>query len=160
MEEPIKIQKQTKKQKTAYDRMKEVAFRKDGDKMVMSHKGQDLAVYIGEKPFELAKMGFEPPRLPKWKLDKAILSDIQTSRLKISDFLPHQCGLDGEVHDGHHFLIHCTTKHRSFVPSGSLVNASPYRFWLLWYSDENFIKFMETRGEPQYVKADPPWLTY
>jgi len=148
-----------KKVKTAYDRMKEVTFRQENEKVILVHQNQDLAIYINDTlSFERAKRGFEPPRLPKWKLDKAIYEDIQISRLKFSDFLPHQCGSDGEVLDGHKFLVHCEVKHRGFVPAGSLINASPYRFWLLWYDDINYLEFMQAKGDPKYIKADPPWI--
>ena len=138
--------------------MKEVVFRQEGKYHIMSHKEQDLATYIGEYPFEKARGGFEPPRLPHWQMEKAIKSDLQVKKLKISDYLPHQCGADGEVLNGKSFLVHCQIEHRSWVPKGSLINASPYRFWLLWYSDENFVKFMRCRGEVQYIKANPPWM--
>ena len=154
-----KQKKAPKKVKTAYDRMREVTFRHENEKVILVHKNQDLAVYSNDNiPFEKARRGFEPPRLPKWKLDKAIYGDIQTSRLKFSDLLPHQCGSDGEVFDGHQFLIHCIEKHRGFVPAGSLINASPYRFWLLWFDDYNFLEFMQAKGDPKYIKADPPWI--
>ena len=114
-------------------------------------------MYIGDLPFENARRGFDPPRLPKWKMEKAIHEDIQIKRLKLSDYLPHQCGKDGEVCNGHNFLTHCQTLHRSWCPSGSLINASPYRYWLLWYDDENYSRFMNWKGIIQYKKADPPW---
>ena len=53
----------------------------------MFHKGQELAMYIGDKPFQEAKRGFERPRLPKWKMEKAIYEDIPRRKLKLSDYL-------------------------------------------------------------------------
>ena len=144
--------------KTVEDRMKEVTFRRDGKNYIMQHKGQDLAMYIGDLPFEEAKRFFEPPILPKWQLDKKVKSDIQIRKLKISNHLPSQCGMEGEVLNGKDFLVHCQIEHKGWVPKMSLINASPYRYWLLWYSDLNFLKFMEDRGEIQYVKANPPWI--
>lgn len=151
-------QKEPQKAKAcATNRMKEITFREEKGDHILVHKGQDLAVYIGDLPFENARRGFDPPRLPKWKMEKAIHEDIQISKLKLSDYLPHQCGKDGEVFDGHKFLTHCQIEHRSWCPSGSLINASPYRYWLLWYNDENYLRFMNWKGEIQYKKADPPW---
>ena len=69
----------------------------------------------------------------------------------------HQCGKCGEALDGHTFLFHIDSLHNGFCPTGSLINASPYRYWLLWYNDENFLRFKENRN-PNYIKADPPWL--
>ena len=74
--------------KTATYRMKEVVFRQEGKYHIMSHKGQDLATYIGEYPFEKARGGFKPPRLPHWQMEKAIKNDLQVKKLKISDYLP------------------------------------------------------------------------
>ena len=71
----------------------------------------------------------------KWKLDKAIYEGIQINRLKLSDYLPYQCRSDGEILDGHKFLVHCEVKHQSFVPAGSLI--TPYHYLLLWYEDLN-----------------------
>ena len=41
----------------------------------MSHKDQDLGVYIGDKPSKETQRFFELQKLPKWQLDKAIKSD-------------------------------------------------------------------------------------
>lgn len=109
-EKKVEEPKETKNKpriKTATDRMKEVVFRQEGKYHIMSHKGQDLATYIGEYPFEKARGGFEPPRLPHWQMEKAIKNDLQVKKLKISDYLPHQCGADGEVLNGKSFLVHC-----------------------------------------------------
>ena len=82
------------------ERFKEVEFRQVNGEMFMSHKGIDLAVYIGENSFSYAKRGFERPVLPKWLMEKPITTDIPIRKLKYSNYLPHQCGLDGEVLDG------------------------------------------------------------
>ena len=158
VEEQKETKNKQKRTKTATDRMKEMVFRQEGEQYIMTHKGQDLAIYSGDYPFEKARGGFEPPRLPHWQMEKAIKNDLQVNKLKISDYLPHQCGADGEVLNGKSFLVHCQFEHRNWVPKGSLIKASPYRFWLLWYSEENFIKFMRDRGEIQYIKANPPWI--
>ena len=158
-EEPNEKRIKTKKKKNAYDRMKEVVFRQEGKDFIMNHKDQDLGVYIGEKPFKEAQRFFEPPKLPKWQLDKAIKSDhVDVSRLKVSDHLPCQCGSEGEVLNGKDFLLHCKIYHRGWVPKGSLINGSPYRYWILWYDDRNFVKFFQDKGEIQYIKAKPPWI--
>ena len=73
--------------------MKEVVFRQGGKDFIMSHKDQDLGVYIGDKPFKEAQRFFEPPKLPKWQLDKAIKSDhVDVSRLKVSTTSPVNAG--------------------------------------------------------------------
>ena len=72
--------------------MKEVVFKQEGKDFIMCHKDQELALYIGDKPFKETQRFFEPLKLPKWQLDKAIKSDrLDVSRLKISDHLPSQC---------------------------------------------------------------------
>ena len=77
------LKKAPKKVKMAYDRMKEVTFRQEKEKVILVYQNQDLAIYSNDTlPFERAKRGFEPPRLPKWKLDKAIYEGIQVSRFK------------------------------------------------------------------------------
>ena len=156
-EKQEKIKQKNSKYETAYDRMKQVVFREENGKHILQHNGIDLGEYFGDLPFQQARRGFDPPRHPKWKMNKEIYEDIQLSRLKLSDYLPHQCGKDGEVLNGFSFLHHCMMEHRNFVPSGSLINASPYRFWIFWYSEVNFLKFMDTKGKPTYIKADPPW---
>ena len=51
-----KQEKKTQKRKNnTIDRFKEVEFRQDNGEMIMSHKGTDLAVYIGENSFSYAK---------------------------------------------------------------------------------------------------------
>ena len=44
------------KSKTKYD---EVEFKEKGGKHYMFHKGQELPMYIGDKPFQEAKRGFD-----------------------------------------------------------------------------------------------------
>ena len=34
----------------------------------------------------------------------------------------------------------------------------PYRFWLIWYDDENYERFTKTIGDVNYVHAEPPWI--
>ena len=91
-------------------------------------------------------------------MEKPITTDIPIKKLKYSNYLPHQCGLDGEVIDGIKFGIHCYTKHRGFCSRGSLINASLYRYFFglmiktLW-------RFMNTVGDSQYIKAPPPWIS-
>ena len=51
----------------------------------------DLADYIGDYPFEMAKTGFEKQYLPKWKMEKKIVMDLPSKKLKLSDYLTHQC---------------------------------------------------------------------
>ena len=42
-------------------------------------------------PFrEMAKTGLEKHYLPKWKMEKKIVIDLPSKRLKLSDYLPHQ----------------------------------------------------------------------
>ena len=151
-------EKQTEKKQKITDRYKKMEFRKEKEEIIMSCKGMDLAIYIGKSKWEWAKRGFEKPRLPKWKMDKPIKNPVRCSQLKLSDYLPHQCGSCGEVVDGHAFITHCDTKHRGYCPEGSLINASPYRFWLLWYDDRNWLRFNDMSKEPQFIKADPPWI--
>ncbi len=148
-----------KKKQTSLDRMKEIEFVKKGDEIMMKHLGQELAMHIGKYNFEWAERYFRKPILPKWKMEKVIHEDLPMVKLKISNILPHQCSECGEVCDGKEFLYHLQIKHRSICPAGSLINAWPHRFWLLWYDDKNYIKFMETRGNPNYIRAKPPWLT-
>lgn len=151
-------EKQTEKKQKITDRYKKMEFRKEKEEIIMSCKGMDLAIYIGKSKWEWAKRGFEKPRLPKWKMDKPIKNPVRCSQLKLSDYLPHQYGSCGEVVDGHAFITHCDTKHRGYCPEGSLINASPYRFWLLWYDDRNWLRFNDMSKEPQFIKADPPWI--
>ena len=42
----------------------------------MPYKGFELALYIGDYPFDKAKRGFERPILQKWEMEKKILSDL------------------------------------------------------------------------------------
>ena len=91
-------------------------------------------------------------------MEKPITTDIPLKKLKYS-IIFHICRLDGEVIDGIKFGIHCETKHRGYCPKGSLINASPYRYWILWFDDRNFWKFMNTVGDPQYIKAFPLWIS-
>ena len=86
-EEKMKIQKYKKK---ALDLYKQMEFKKEGNKHIMSYNGIELALYIGDYPFDKAKRGFERPILPKWKMEKKILTDLPSKNLKISDYLPHQ----------------------------------------------------------------------
>ena len=80
--------------------MKEISFRDENGKHILVHKGQNLAMYICDLPFENARRVFDLPRLPKWTKEKAIHEDIQIKRLKLYYYLPHQCNKDGKVYDG------------------------------------------------------------
>ena len=82
------------------DRMKEISFRDENGKHILVRIGQNLAMYIGDLPFENARRVFDLPRLPKWTKEKAIHEDIQIKRLKLYYYLPHQCNKDGKVYDG------------------------------------------------------------
>ena len=150
--------KKERKKQTFKDRIKEVEFRKEGEDYIMSHMGKDLGIYFGDYKFEYAKGGFTHIQLPKWKMEKKIQQDIQVREVKLSKYLPHQCGDCGEVLNGWAFLHHLQHVHRGYCPAGSLINANPYRFWILWYDDRNFVRFTTTIGKPSYIKADPPWI--
>ena len=152
-EEKMKIQKYKKK---ALDLYKQMEFKKEGNKHIMSYNGIELALYIGDYPFDKAKRGFERPILPKWKMEKKILTDLPSKNLKISDYLPHQCGKCGEVINGHKFIDHLNVNHKGWCPAGTLINATPFRYWLLWYDDRNFTRFMQ--NSRNFIKADPPWI--
>jgi hypothetical protein len=151
-------EKPIKKQQKIKDRFKMMEFRKEKEDIIMSCKGMDLALYIGNSKWEWAKRGFEKPRIPSWKMERPIKTPVSCRQLKLSDYLPHQCGSCGEVIDGHAFITHCDTKHGGYCPEGLLINASPYRFWLLWYDDRNWLRFNDMSKEPQFIKADPPWI--
>ena len=138
--------------------MRLVTFRQEGKDQILVYKGIDLGPYFGDYPFSVAKRGFEAPTLPQRLMEKVIKVTIPVKQLKHSDYLPHQCGQDGEVLNGYKFSIHCNHQHRGWVPANSLINASPYRFWIYWYDDENFTRFMETRGEPRFTRVAPPWV--
>ena len=79
-----------KRNQTLNDRCKEVEFRQEGKRWIMSYMKLDLADYIGDYPFEMAKMGFEKQYLPKWKMKKKIGMDLLSKKLKLSDYLPHR----------------------------------------------------------------------
>ena len=153
-----KQRKQKNHKQTARDRMRLVTFRQEGKDQILVYKGIDLGSYFGDYPFSVAKRGFEAPTLPQRLMEKVIKVTIPVKQLKHSDYLPHQCGQDGEVYNGYKFSIHCNHHHKGWVPANSLINASPYRFWIYWYDDENFTRFMETRGEPRFTRVAPPWV--
>ena len=90
----------------------------------------------------------------KWKIS----TPVHVKILKISDYLPHQCESDGEVCDGHEFPTHCYTYHRGWCPEGSLVNATQFRYWILWFDDANLLEFLDLSRKLQYKKADHPWF--
>ena len=56
------------------------------------------------------------------------------------------------------FLNHLYHDNRGWVQEGSLINGSPYRYWLLWYDYRNYERFTKNIGEPQLLKAEPPWM--
>ena len=153
------IKEPKEKKETMIDRMKQVVFKKDKlGRHILVHKEQELAVYDGDYVFTKAKKGFERQILPNWKMEKVIQKDTAAKFLKLSDYLPHQCFKDGEVCNGFKFLDHLYSEHRGICPAGSLINASPYRFWLIWYDDENYERFTKTIGDVNYVHAEPPWI--
>ena len=154
----VKVEEPVKKKQKVKDRYKMMEFRKEKEDIIMSYKGMDLAIYTGKSNWNWAKRGFESPRLPRWKMERNINNSISCKLLKLSDYLTHQCGSCGEVVDGHAFITNCDVHHRGYCPEGSLINASPYRFWLLWYDDANFLRFMDLSKEPQFNRADPPWV--
>ena len=71
-----------KKNQTLNTRCKEVEFRLEVKRWIMSYMKMDLADYIGDYPFEMAKTGFEKQYLPKWKMKKKIVIP-PTSMLKM-----------------------------------------------------------------------------
>jgi hypothetical protein len=151
--------KQKKKQKQAFsDRCKIVEFRQEKKRWIMFYKGMDLAVYIGNYPLDKAKSGFENQLLSKWKMEKPIRNSMPAKKFKLSKYLPYQCRADGKVLDGQKFLNHLYHDHQGWVSEGTLINASPYRYWLLWYDHRNYERFTKNIGEPQLLKAEPPWM--
>ena len=44
-----------KKKQTVVDRLKEIEFKKKGENIVMSHMGQELAVYFGKWKFDYGR---------------------------------------------------------------------------------------------------------
>ena len=157
-EEPEKRKKQKNQKQTARDRMRLVTFNQEGENHILAYKEIDLGSYFGDYPFSIAKRGFEPPTLPQRLIEKVIKTTNPVKQFKHSDYLHHQCGIDGDVLNGYNFAIHFNHHHRGWVPANSLINASPYRFWIYWYDDENFTRFMETRGEPRFTRVAPPWV--
>ena len=131
--EKIKIQKIKKK---AIDLYEQFGFKKEGKNYVMSYNGLEIAIYVGDYPFNKAKRVFEITDLPAWKMEKEILSDLPPKNLKISDYLQNHCGKCGEVINGHKFIGHLNLEHKGWYPAGTLLNATPYRYWLLWYDDQ------------------------
>ena len=127
-----KQRKQKNHKQTARDRMRLVTFRQEGKDQILVYKGIDLGSYFGDYPFSVAKRGFEAPTLPQRLMEKVIKVTIPVKQLKHSDYLPHQCGQDGEVLNGYKFSIHFNHHHKGWVPANSLINASPYRFWIIW----------------------------
>ena len=90
--------KPKKKQKqTLYDRRKIVEFRQEKIRWIMSYKGMDLTDYIGDYPFDKARLGFENQLLPKWKMESQYEVECLAKKLKLSKYPPHQCGADGKV---------------------------------------------------------------
>ena len=158
--EEIKEKKKRKcnKKETVIDRMKKVTFRKDGNDHILVYEGVDLGMYTGDQPIDQVKVLFTRPILPMRLMEKEIKNDMPIQKVKHSTFLPHQCGDDGEVLTGIKFDVHCQTKHRGFTPAHSLVNASPFRYWILWYDEENFLKFWKTRGKAKFTRVPPPWI--
>ena len=53
--EKIKIQKIKKKAIDLYEKME---FKKEGKYYVMSYNGLEIAIYVGDYPFDKAKRGF------------------------------------------------------------------------------------------------------
>ena len=97
-EQKQEMLKPKKKQKQAlYDRRKIVEFRQEKIRWIMSYKGMDLTDYIGDYPFDKARLGFENQLLPKWKMEKPIRRGMPAKNLKLSKYPPHQCGADGKV---------------------------------------------------------------
>ena len=138
--------------------MRLITFREEGENHILVYKGSGLGPYFGGYQFIIEKKVFEPPSLPKRIMEKVIKTCIPVKQLKHSDYLPHHCGKDGEVLNGYKFAIHCNHEHRRWVRANSIINASPYRFWIFCYDDNNFTKFMETREEPKFFSLTPPWI--
>ena len=91
-------------------------------------------------------------------MEKKIVMDLPSKKLKLSDYLPHQFGKCGEVINGHKFLAHLNHEHRGYCPERSLIDGSPFRYWLFWYDYRNYERFTKTVRKPQIIRADPPWI--
>ena len=152
----IKVEEPVKKKQKVKVRYKIMEFWKGKEDIIMSNKGIDLTIYSGKLNWKWANRGFESPRLPRWKMERNINNSISCKLLKLSDYLPHQCSSCGDVVDGHIFITHCDVHYRNYCPEGSLINASPYRFWHHWFDDANFLRFMDLLKKPQFNLASPP----
>ena len=87
-----KVKENKRRKQTFRDRIKEVEFRKEGNNYIMNNMGQDLGIYIGDWKLEYAKGGFTHIQLPNWKMEKKIKQSIPAAQVKLSKYLPHQCG--------------------------------------------------------------------
>lgn len=66
-------------------------------KYILVQQGQNLAFFIGALLLKVPEEDLLFARLPKKKMKKGIYEGIQASRLECSDYLPHQCGKNGQV---------------------------------------------------------------
>ena len=143
------------KKQIVVDSLKEIEFKKKGGNIVMCHKGQELAIYFNKLKFEYTEKFFKTI-IPKWKMEKVIYQDLSVTKLNISKNLPHQCKCR-EVCDGRELLYHIQIQYGRICPAGTLINTWTQRFWLIWYDVRNFVRFINTKGIQNYIKADPPW---
>lgn len=51
--------------------------------------------------------------------------------------------------DGDEFLTHFDKYHRGWCLEGSSVNASPFRYLMLWFDDPNLLEFLYLSKKPQ-----------
>ena len=109
-------------------------------------KNKKYAEYWGPSP--LNESSFNHYNMPDKSIEIFVINDISKDFCKTIGIenLPHQCGrCNAILHSFSSFMNHL--KDMDFVPKKSLINGSPYRYWLFWHNENDFANFWYSDNE-------------
>jgi len=118
--------------------IKNISF--EGPNKNFHWKGKQFAEYWGPKPFNINS--FYHYNLPDKNVEIRVVNDISKEFGKTIgfEFLPQQCGRCDSILDSFSsFMSHL--KSIEYIPKNSIINGSPFRYWLFWQNENEFVNF-------------------
>jgi len=116
-------------------------------------KDKQYAEYWGPRPFN--ESSFNHYGLPDKSIEILVVNDISKEFGKTlgHENLPHQCGRCEAILDSFSsFLIHL--KVLDYIPKNSIINGSPFRYWLFWQNENEFVNFWYDENNEVIASVD------
>ena len=75
-------------------------------------------------------------------LESELRHSVPIKKISVEEDLPHHCKCGEMLTSGNDFKEHCKTKHEGYAPKGSIINASPFRYFIICIDEEDFVELL------------------